>query len=96
MRRPRGAGAQLTAPDPRPLPQAWVPRVLNLAMAVFFLVVLAPVLTSFDGKPWYVQVAIVLFGMPFLLVAVLCLCSAVRPGSIGRAARRLRARRQRS
>ena len=65
-------------------------------MAAFFLVVLAPVLTSFTGKPWYVQAAMVLFGTPFLLVAVLCLCSAARPGSLGRAARRMRARRQRS
>lgn len=64
-------------------------------MALFFLVVLAPVVTSFDGKPWYVQAAIVLFGVPFLLVAALCLSSAARPGSIGRAARRARARRSR-
>jgi ABC-type spermidine/putrescine transport system permease subunit II len=67
--------------------------VLNLAMGVFFLVVLAPALTSFTGKPWYVQAALVLFGLPFVLVAGLCLTSAARPGSLGRAARRLRARR---
>ena len=95
MRRPRGAGAVLTEPDPRPLPQAWVPRVLNAFMAVFFLVVLAPVVTSFTGQPWYVQAAIVLFGTPFLLVAGLCLASALRPGSLGRAARRAKARRAR-
>ena len=63
-------------------------------MGVFFLVVLAPVLTSFTGKPWYVQVALVLFGSPFVLVALLCLTSAARPGSLGRGVRRLRARRQ--
>lgn len=86
----------MSAPPPteRPLPQAWVPRVLNAAIAVFFLVVLAPVVTSFGGKPWYVQTAIVLFGTPFVLVAGLCLASALRPGSIGRAARRARARRR--
>jgi threonine/homoserine/homoserine lactone efflux protein len=77
----------------RPLPQAWVPRVVNGSLGVFFLVVLAPVVTSFAGKPWYAQVAMVLFGTPFLLVAVLCLASAVRPGSVGRAARRARSRR---
>ena len=93
MHRPRRGGDVLTEADDRPLPQAWVPRVLNGAMATFFLVVLAPVLTSFDGKPWYVQAAIVLFGSPFLLVAGLCLASALRPGSLGRAVRRLRARR---
>lgn len=69
-----------------------MPRVLNLAMAVFFLAVLAPVFGAWGGKPGYVQVAIVLFGTPFVLVAVLCLASAFRPGSVGRAARRLRAR----
>jgi len=76
----------------RPLPQAWVPRVLNLVMAAFFLAVLAPVFGAWGGKPWYVQVAIVLFGTPFLLVALLCLASALRPGSVGRTARRLRRR----
>lgn len=93
MRRPRRARPVLTEPDSRPLPQAWVPRVLNAFMAVFFLVVLAPVVTSFAGQPWYVQAAIVLFGTPFLLVAAMCLASAVRPGSFGRGARRLRTRR---
>lgn len=71
-----------------------MPRVLNAAIAVFFLAVLAPVVTSFGGKPWYVQAAIVLFGTPFVLVAGLCLASALRPGSIGRAARRARSRRR--
>jgi threonine/homoserine/homoserine lactone efflux protein len=69
--------------------------VLNASIAVFFLAVLAPVVTAFADKPWYVQAAIVLFGTPFLLVAALCLSSAVRPGSVGRAARRARARRTR-
>ncbi len=59
-----------------------MPRVLNVAIAVFFLAVLAPVVGAWDGKPWYVQVAIVLFGTPFLLVAALCLSSAARPGSV--------------
>ena len=72
-----------------------MPRVLNLSIAALFLLLLAPVVTSFDGKPWYVQAAIVLFGSPFLLVAALCLSSALRPGSVGRAARRARARRAR-
>jgi hypothetical protein len=89
VRRPRGAAALST---PEPLPQAWVPRVLNLAVAVLFLLLLAPAVGAWAGKPWYVQAAIVLFGTPFLLVALLCLASAARPGSLGRAARRLRRR----
>jgi MFS-type transporter involved in bile tolerance (Atg22 family) len=91
VHRPRGAGAVLTAPQ-RPLPQSWVPRVLNVAIAVLFLALLAPVFGAWSGKPGYVQAAIVLFGTPFLLVALLCLSSAARPGSVGRAARRLRRR----
>ena len=77
----------------QPLPQAWVPRVLNLALAVVFLLLLGPIVTNLDGKPVYVQVALVGLALPFLLLAVLCLCSAVRPGSLGRAVRRRRRRR---
>lgn len=70
-----------------------MPRVVNGALGVFFLVVLAPVVTSLDGKEAHVQVAIVLFTAPFLLVAVMCLSSALRPGSVARTFRRLRRRR---
>lgn len=80
-------------PAPRPLPQAWVPRVLNVSLATVFLVILAPIVSSFGGKPVYVQVALVLTALPFVLMAALCLTSAARPGSLGRAARRGRARR---
>lgn len=70
-----------------------MPRVLSTSIGVLFLVVLAPVVVAFDGKPWYVQAAIVLFGLPFVLVAGLCLASAARPGSLGRAVKRRRRRR---
>ena len=69
-----------------------MPRVLNLSLGLLFLVVLAPVVGAWDGKPWYVQAAFVLFGLPFALVAVMCLASAARPGSVARAARRARRR----
>jgi threonine/homoserine/homoserine lactone efflux protein len=69
-----------------------VPRVLNLAIAVFFLALLAPVVNVWGDLRWYAQVAVVLFGAPFVLVAAMCLASAARPGSLGRAARRLRRR----
>ena len=81
-------------PDETPLAQAWVPRVVNAGLAAFFLAVLAPITTNLDGKPGYVQVVLVLVALPFLLVALLCLVSAARPGSLGRAARRARARRK--
>jgi hypothetical protein len=70
-----------------------VPRVFNLALAVLLLLLVAPVVTEFGGKPWYVQAFFVAFGLPVLLLVGACLASAVRPGSLGRAVRRQRARR---
>lgn len=81
------------APDRRePLPQAWVPRVLNGALGLFFLIVLAPVVVTWRDRPAALKVTIVVFGTPFLLVALLCLASALRPGSVARGLRRLRRR----
>jgi MFS-type transporter involved in bile tolerance (Atg22 family) len=65
---------------------------MNLALAGFFLAVLAPVVSTWGDRPTSVRVAIVLFGSPFVLVAVLCLMSALRPGSVGRLFRRMRRR----
>jgi len=75
-----------------PLPQAWVPRVLNVALATVLLLLLAPVVTNLDGKPGYVQVALVALTLLFAPLALACLASAVRPGSLGRALRRSRRR----
>jgi hypothetical protein len=90
VHRLRGREAVLTEP---PLPQAWVPRVVNVALAVLLLLVVAPVVTEFDGKRWYVQVVLVAVIGPVLLLVAACLSSAIRPGSLGRAVRRLRRRR---
>ena len=70
-----------------------MPRVLNLALAVFFLLFLVPIATHLSGRTTSTQVLLVLLALPFLLLTVLCLCSAARPGSLGRTARRARARR---
>ncbi len=70
-----------------------MPRVLNVALGGFLLLVAAPIVTHLGDKPGYVQVALVLCVLPILLVAGLCLASAARPGSLGRSLRRLRARR---
>jgi nitrate/nitrite transporter NarK len=64
--------------------------VLNVALAAVLLLLMAPVVTQFDGKRWYVQVAIVAVLIPVLLVSAACLASAARPGSLGRAVRRRR------
>jgi hypothetical protein len=69
-----------------------VPRVFNVALALLLLLLVAPVLTRFGGKPWYVQAFFVGFGVPVLLLVAACLASAVRPGSLGRALRRSRQR----
>lgn len=69
-----------------------MPRVLNVALAVVLLLLVAPVLTEFDGKRWYVQVVFVAVIAPVLLLSVACLASAARPGSLGRAVRRRRRR----
>lgn len=59
-------------------------------LAAVLLLLVSPIVTNFDGKPLYVQVALVLCTLPILLVAGLCTASAARPGSLGRTARRLR------
>ena len=71
-----------------------MPRVLNVSLAVVLLLLVAPVVTQFDGKPLYVQVVLVCVTVPVVLLALACLCSAARPGSLGRGVRRLRARRR--
>ncbi len=72
-----------------------MPRVLNVALAVVLLLLVAPVVTNFVGKPVYVQVVLVLVTGPVVLLALVCLTSAARPGSLGRAVRRRRRRRRR-
>ncbi len=70
-----------------------MPRVVNAALAVFLLCCVYPIVTTFSDHSRLVQAYLVLAVLPVLLVAGLCLASALRPGSLGRAARRARARR---
>ncbi len=70
-----------------------MPRVFNVALAVLLLLLVAPAAGAFGGKPWYVQLFFVAFGIPVLLLAAACLSSALRPGSLGRALRRMRSNR---
>ncbi len=82
-------------PPGEALPQSWVPRVLNAALAAFLLALVAPVLWTFTDHGLGVRVFLVVAVAPVLLVVGLCLASALRPGSLGRAARRLRGRSRR-
>lgn len=66
--------------------------MLNLSLAVVLLLLVGPIVANFDGKPAYVQAALVMVTAPVVLVALLCLSSAIRPGSLGRALRRSRRR----
>jgi threonine/homoserine/homoserine lactone efflux protein len=71
-----------------------VPRVLNAALALFLLACVYPVVTTFADHSRVLQAYLVVLVVPVLLVAGLCAASALRPGSLGRALRRLRARRR--
>lgn len=71
-----------------------MPRVVNAALAVFLLACVYPIVTTFGDRSGLLQVYLVVAVVPVLLVVGLCLASAIRPGSLGRAARRARARRQ--
>ena len=51
-----------------------------------------PLFTHLGGLAALAQVLLVLVAAPFVLLTVLCLVSAARPGSVGRLARRLRPR----
>ncbi|MCW2608235.1 MAG: hypothetical protein JWO60_2928 [Frankiales bacterium] len=65
---------------------------MNAALALFLLAFLAPAVTRLDDISTWVAVVVVVFALPVLLVVLLCLASAIRPGSLGRAARRGRER----
>ena len=73
-----------------PLPQAWVPRVMNVALAVVLLACLSPIAYRLGDQALWVQVLVVVLSLPVLLVALACLSSAARPGSLGRLVRRVR------
>ena len=72
-----------------------MPRVVNAALGLFLLACVYPVVTTFSDHGRLLQVYLVVAVLPVLLVVGLCASSALRPGSLGRAARRVRARRQR-
>ncbi len=63
---------------------------MNTSLAILLLLLVAPIVTNFGGKRLYVQVALV--GVMVLVVPLVlaCLASAIRPGSLGRAVRRMR------
>ena len=67
-----------------------MPRVLNVALAAFFLLFLVPLFTHLGGLATSAQVLLVALAVPFVLLTAGLLASAARPGSVGRLARRAR------
>ncbi|HUR13932.1 MAG TPA: hypothetical protein VM097_05525 [Mycobacteriales bacterium] len=67
-----------------------MPRVVNIALAALLLVFLVPVFTHLGAVGTGARVMLVALSVPFVLLVVLCLASALRPGSLGRLARRAR------
>jgi threonine/homoserine/homoserine lactone efflux protein len=97
VHRPRRGAAVLSEPAPgglpeEPLPQAWVPRVVNASLALFFLGFLVPIFLNLAGLARSVQVLLVLLAVPLGLLTLGCLVSAVRPGALGRWVRSRRSR----
>jgi hypothetical protein len=76
--------------EQEPLPQAWVPRVVNLAAAAVMLLFLVPLFAHLPDVGTAARVVLVLVAAPFVLLTAMCLMSAARPGSLGRLARRTR------
>ena len=62
------------------------------AVAVVLALCLSPIVAHFGGKPVWVQVLVIALCMPVGLVILACLSASLRPGSLGRSARRLRRR----
>ena len=69
-----------------------MPRVVNLALAVFLLLFLVPLATHLGDVTTSARVLLVVLAVPFALLALACAASALRPGSLGRLVRRLRHR----
>jgi hypothetical protein len=68
-----------------------VPRVVFGAIAVVLAACLSPIAYRFGGKPLWVQVLVVVLCLPVVLVILASLSAALRPGSLGRLVRRVRA-----
>lgn len=67
-----------------------MPRVVNVALAAFFLLFLVPLFRHLGDVSTSARVLLLVIAVPFALLTVLCLMSALRPGSVGRGFRRLR------
>ena len=60
-----------------------MPRVLNATLGILLLSLVGPVLARLGGRPVWVSAVLVVFCVPVGLLAVACLVSAIRPGTLG-------------
>ena len=93
MHRPRRRTALSEPGAPRPIPQAWVPRVTNGALAIVLLLLLSPIVVTWDDRTTAQRVFLAGMAAFIGLFVVLCGTAALRPGALGRAARRGREKR---
>ena len=60
------------------------------AVAVVLTLCLSPIAYRFGGRPAWVQVLVVVLCTPVVAVILACLSAAIRPGSLGALARKMR------
>ena len=72
-----------------------MPRVVNAALAALLLLFLVPMFAHLAGRATSAQVVLGFLSVPLVLLTLACLTSAIRPGALGRAARKARSRRAR-
>lgn len=96
MHRPRGRSALSEgshAPPERPISQAWVPRVTNGALALVLLALMSPIVLTWGDRTTVQRVFLTGMAAFFGIFVVLCATAALKPGALGRAARKGRAKR---
>jgi hypothetical protein len=91
VHRPRG-GTALSDTE-RPIPQAWVPRVTNGALALVLIVLMSPIVITWDDRTNVQRVFLTGMALFFGIFVVLCGIAALKPGALGRFAQRGRAKR---
>ncbi len=71
-----------------------MPRVLNGAIAAVLVLLMSPIVVTWHDRSTPQRVFLVVMAVLTLLVAAICAVTAIRPGALGRAAKRARHRRR--
>ena len=62
--------------------------MVNAALAAVLLAFLVPIATHLGDVSTSARILLLVIAVPFVLLAIACACSALRPGSLGRLAHR--------